>query len=68
MELAEKEVSEHQFNLYGIGQDETGMNQRIEQAGLDYDKIKKKPGGPKRPRRKNLGKSSTGGYIDVCPA
>jgi hypothetical protein len=40
----------------------------IEQAGLDYDKIKKRPGGPKGPRKKDMGKSSTGGYIDVCPA
>ena len=40
----------------------------IEQAGLDYDKIKKKPGGPKGPRRKKPEKSPAGEYIDVCPA
>lgn len=39
----------------------------IEQAGFDYDKIKKRPGGPKGRRKKDMEKSPRGGYIDICP-
>ena len=40
----------------------------IEQAGFDYNKIKKMPGPAKGYKRKNQKQSSAGGYIDVCPA
>jgi hypothetical protein len=40
----------------------------IEQAGFDYEKIKKRPGPAKGYKRKNQKQSSSGGYMDVCPA